>query len=154
MKKKSAVALSLIAVAALASGCATSFNGSYLVGERWFKTNLDTQPVTILGVDNWDTIEKRVLVEPGEHVVRVQALPVPGAPQETSSLKLDVKPCFTYYIVAVRENRISRGVHAAGRLRGTVGRLQSERGEEVVAACLCAMLGLPASIVGACDRHQ
>ena len=107
MKKKSAVALSLIAVAALASGCATSFNGSYLVGERWFKTNLDTQPVTILGVDNWDTVEKRVLVEPGEHVVRVQALPVPGAPQETSSLKLDVKPCFTYYIVAVRENRIT-----------------------------------------------
>jgi len=107
MKKKCAVALSLIAVAALASGCATSFNGSYLVGERWFKTNLDTQPVTILGVDNWDTVERRVLVEPGEHVVRVQALPVPGAPQETSSLKLDVKPCFTYYIVAVRENRIS-----------------------------------------------
>ena len=107
MKKKSVVALSLIAVAALASGCATSFNGSYLVGQRWYKSNMDTQPVIILGVDNWDTVERRVLVEPGEHVIRVQAPPVPGAPQETASLKLDVKPCFTYYIVAVRENRIT-----------------------------------------------
>lgn len=107
MNKKSAVASSLIAVAALAAGCATSFDGSYLVGYKWYKTNLDTQPVIILGVDNWDTTEKRVLVQPGEHVVRVQALPVPGAPQETASLKLDVKPCFTYYIVAVRANPIS-----------------------------------------------
>ena len=107
MNTRSAVASSLIAFAALASGCATSFDGSYLVGYRWYKTNIDTQPVIILGVDNWDTTERRVLVQPGEHVVRVQALPVPGAPQETASLKLDVKPCFTYYIVAVRENRIT-----------------------------------------------
>jgi len=104
MNKKYAVALSLIAAATMVSGCATSFNGSYLIGERWFRTNIDTQPVIILGVDDWDTTQKRVLVDPGEHVIRVQALPVPGAPWETASLKLDVKPCFTYYIVAVREN--------------------------------------------------
>jgi hypothetical protein len=89
---------------ALLSGCASSFHDSYLVGQRYFKTNIDTQPVIILGVDNWDTVERRVLVEPGERVVRVQALPVPGAPNELGQLKLDVKPCFTYYIVAVREN--------------------------------------------------
>ena len=47
-----------------------------------------------------------VLVEPGEHVILVQAMPTPGAPWETASFKLEVKPCFTYYIVAVRENRI------------------------------------------------
>ncbi len=107
MTTKCTVASSLIAVAALMSGCATSFDGSYLIGERYYRTNIDTQPVIILGVDNWDTTQRRVLVEPGEHVIRLQAMPVPGAPQETASFKLDVKPCFTYYIVAVRENRIA-----------------------------------------------
>jgi hypothetical protein len=96
----------LSAAAIVLSGCASSFHGSYLVGQRYFMSNLDTQPVLILGVDNWDTTERRVLVEPGEHVIRVQAMPVPGAPQETGALKLDVKPCFTYYIVAVRDTRI------------------------------------------------
>jgi hypothetical protein len=61
----------------------------------------------ILGVDNWDTTQRRVLVEPGVHVVRVQAMPVPGAPQETGELKVDIKPCYTYYIVAVRDTRIA-----------------------------------------------
>jgi hypothetical protein len=95
-----------LAGAALLSGCASSFHDSYLIGQRYFKTNIDTQPVIILGVDNWDTTERRVLVTPGERVIRVQALPVPGAPWETASLKLDVQPCFTYYIVAVRQNPI------------------------------------------------
>lgn len=107
MTKQQAILASLTAAAALLSGCASSFHGSYLVGQRYFKTNIDTQPVIILGVDNWDTTERRVLVEPGVHEIRVQAMPVPGAPQETGSLKLDVKPCFTYYIVAVRDNRIA-----------------------------------------------
>ena len=105
MKTKLSAA-ALLAGATLLAGCASSFHGSYLVGQRYFKTNIDTQPVIILGVDNWDTTERRVLVEPGERVIRVQAMPVPGAPQETGSLKLDVKPCFTYYIVAVRQNRM------------------------------------------------
>jgi hypothetical protein len=107
MMKKPLAATSMFAAAALLSGCASSFHDSYLVGQRWFKTNIDTQPVIILGVDNWDTTQRRVLVTPGEHVIRVQALPVPGAPQETGALKLDIKPCFTYYIVAVRANRIA-----------------------------------------------
>jgi hypothetical protein len=93
--------------AALLSGCATSFHSSYLVGQRYFKTNIDTQPVIILGVDDWDTTQHRVLVDPGVRTIRVQAMPVPGAPWETAALKLDVKPCFTYYIVAVRENPIA-----------------------------------------------
>ena len=79
MTTKSAVASSLIAVA-LMSGCATPFHDSWLIGERYYKTNLDTQPVIILGVDNQDTTQRRVLVEPGEHVIRVQATPTPGAP--------------------------------------------------------------------------
>lgn len=107
MKRSHAVAATMVAAAAVLSGCASSFHGSYLVGQRWYKTNIDTQPVIILGVDNWDTTERRVLVEPGQRVIRVQALPVPGAPNETGALKLDVKPCFTYYIVAVRQNPIT-----------------------------------------------
>jgi hypothetical protein len=95
--------------AAALSGCASSFHDSYLVGQRYFKSNIDTQPVIILGVDDRDTTQRRVLVEPGSRVVRVQALPVPGAPQETGSLKLDVQPCFSYYIVAVRENPLQAG---------------------------------------------
>jgi hypothetical protein len=106
MTVKTALA-ALLAAATLLSGCASSFHGSYLVGQRYYMTNIDTQPVLILGVDNWDTTDRRVLVEPGEHVIRVQAMPVPGAPQEVGELKLDVKPCFTYYIVAVRDNRIA-----------------------------------------------
>lgn len=102
----------LVLMTALASGllgaCAsTPFSSSYLVGDRYFKTPIDTQPVIILGVDNWDTTLRRVLVDPGERTVRVQALPVPGAPQQTATLKLDVRPCFTYYIVAVRANPIT-----------------------------------------------
>jgi hypothetical protein len=105
MKIKSGPAALMIAAASLLSGCASSsFDGSYLVGNRYFRANMDTQPVIILGVDDWDTTERRVLVEPGMRVIRVQAMPVPGAPNETAALKLDVKPCFTYYIVAVREN--------------------------------------------------
>ncbi len=107
MMKMPIAAVSTVAAAAVLSGCASSFHDSYLVGQRYFKTNIDTQPVIIMGVDNWDTTERRVLVTPGEHVIRVQALPVPGAPQETGEFKLDVQPCFTYYIVAVRDNRIA-----------------------------------------------
>jgi hypothetical protein len=107
MQAKTSIAAALTGTAVLLSGCASSFHGSYLVGERWFKTSIDTQPVIILGVDGRDTTMKRVLVDPGLREIRVQAMPVPGAPNETRSFTLEVKPCFTYYIVAVRENRIA-----------------------------------------------
>jgi hypothetical protein len=107
MMNKQIAAISMVAATGVLSGCASSFHGSYLVGQRYFKTNIDTQPVIILGIDDWDTTQRRTLVEPGVHLIRVQAMPVPGAPQETGSFKLDVKPCFTYYIVAVRENPIT-----------------------------------------------
>ena len=78
---------------------------SRLVADRRALLQDRHQPVIILGVDDLDTTQRRVLVEPGEHVIRVQATPTPGAPWETASFKLDVKPCFTYYIVAVRRTR-------------------------------------------------
>jgi hypothetical protein len=99
--------LALVAGAALLSGCATTHQPSYVIGERWFKASMDTEPVIILGIDNWDTLQRRTLVDPGPHVIRVQAMPVPGAPHEVGQLTLDVKPCVTYYIVAVRPNRLT-----------------------------------------------
>jgi hypothetical protein len=107
MGKKTAVTATLVIAAAVLSGCASSFHGSYLVGQRYFKARIDTQPVTILGVDDRDTTMRRVLVDPGVRVVRVQAPPVPGAPDATGQLTIDVQPCFTYYIVAVRANRLT-----------------------------------------------
>ncbi len=104
MRTKPIAACALGAAIVALSGCASTFTDSYLVGERWFKADMNTTPVIILGVDDWDTVERRVLITPGVHVVRVQALPVPGAPNETAALKLDVKPCTQYYIVAWREN--------------------------------------------------
>jgi len=95
----------LVLSVALLGGCAST--PSYVVGDRWFKANMDTEPVIILGIDNFDTVQRRTLVDPGVHVIRVQAMPVPGAPQELGQLTVDVKPCFTYYIVAERPNRLT-----------------------------------------------
>jgi hypothetical protein len=106
MQTKIRMAAAVTATALLA-GCASSFHGSYLVGERWFKTSIDTQPVIILSVDGRDTTMRRVLVDPGVREIRVQAMPAPGAPNETRTFTLDVKPCYTYYIVAVRETAIT-----------------------------------------------
>ncbi len=104
---KTRLAIGLLTAASLLAGCATPFQGSFLVGERFFKARMDTQPVIILSVDGRDTTQRRVLVDPGARLVRVQAPPVPGAPSETATLKIDVKPCMTYYIVAVRPNRLT-----------------------------------------------
>jgi len=102
--KTKAVAAGVLGAAVLTlSGCASTFTNSYLVGERYFKADANTSPVIILGVDDWDTLERRVLITPGPHVVRVQAPGVPGAPNMTASLKLDVQPCMQYYIVAWRQ---------------------------------------------------
>lgn len=103
MKTKLLAAATLGAAALALSGCASTFDGSFLVGERYFRADANTSPVIILGVDDWDTLQRRVPVEPGPRVVRVQAPPVPGAPNPTASLKLDVKPCMQYYIVAWRQ---------------------------------------------------
>jgi hypothetical protein len=107
MNARLLLTMSLISGSAALAGCATSFEGSFLVGERFWRARMDTQPVIILGVDDRDTTQRRVLVEPGVRVVRVQAPPVPGAPNETAALKIDVKPCHIYYIVAQRANRLT-----------------------------------------------
>jgi hypothetical protein len=101
---KGRVSAAALLAATLLGGCASSFHESYLIGERYFQTNIDTHPVIILGVDGTDYLQRRILVTPGLRAIRVQAPPVPGAPNETASFSVDVQPCFTYYIVAVRAN--------------------------------------------------
>jgi len=98
----------VLPLAALAlAGCASTFHGSYVVGERYFKTSIDTSSVIVLSIDGTDTLQRRTLVDPGVRQIAVQAPPVPGAPNETATFTVDIKPCHTYYIVAVRANPIS-----------------------------------------------
>ena len=87
------------------SGCAsTGFHYSELVGKRYFKTNLDTYPVLILSVDGRSFVGVPVQVDAGERSVLLQGPPTTVDLQLTQTMKLDVKPCTRYYLVAVKQN--------------------------------------------------
>jgi hypothetical protein len=98
-----------IAAAALASllaGCASStgFHYSELVGQRYFKTNIDTYPVLILSVDGRSIVGTPIQVDAGERSVLLQGPPTTVDLQLTQTMKLDVKPCTRYYLVAVKQS--------------------------------------------------
>ncbi|HMN76219.1 MAG TPA: hypothetical protein PKC97_09150 [Burkholderiaceae bacterium] len=100
---------SRIAAAALASllaGCASStgFHYSELVGKRYFKTNIDTYPVLILSVDGRSIVGTPIQVDAGERSVLLQGPPTTVDLQLTQTMKLDVKPCTRYYLVAVKQS--------------------------------------------------
>ena len=99
---------SRIATAALAlllSGCAsTGFHYTELAGQRYFKTNLDTYPVLILSVDGRSFVGVPVQVDAGERSVLLQGPPTTVDLQLTQTMKLDVKPCTRYYLVAVKQS--------------------------------------------------
>ena len=98
------VALGIVALA----GCATTeYHYSQLYGQRYYKTPLDTYPVTIVRVDGKDTTLRPVLVDPGLRRITVQG-PPGGASRlgEEREFALDVRPCTRYYLVAVRDNRL------------------------------------------------
>ena len=94
------------ALALLLAGCAsTGYHYSQLVGKRYFKTNIDTYPVLILEVDGRSFVGGvPVLVDPGKHDVLLQGPPTMVDLQLTQTMKLDVKPCTRYYLVAVKQN--------------------------------------------------
>ena len=96
-----------LALAALAAGCASSF--SRLDGERYYRTNLDTYPVTVTHVDGKSTaLRSPVLVEAGRHEVTVQAMPTPAQRVgESRTITLDVAPCTRYWLVAVKPGPLS-----------------------------------------------
>ena len=78
---------------------------SFVTGERYFKSNMRTYPVTIMSVDGRDTTLKSILVQPGQRVLRLQGAPPPGwrwGPDEFFTL--DVQPCTRYWIVAFKAN--------------------------------------------------
>lgn len=98
--------LMVAAVALAAAGCATNF--SYIDGNRYFKTPINTASVIVLDVDGRSEIRNPVMVEPGVRVVRVQGPAAPGFRfGQDRILTLDVKPCTRYYLAALRPNSIS-----------------------------------------------
>lgn len=98
----------LVATVALAAaGCATNF--SYIDGNRFFKSELNTHSVIVLDVDGRSQVRNPVMVEPGVRVVRVQGPAAPGFRfGQDRTLTIDVKPCTRYYLKAVTPNAISQ----------------------------------------------
>jgi hypothetical protein len=93
--------------AALFAGCSTPY--SQLLGYRYYRTPIDTYPVSITRVDDRGYARLPVLIEPGSHQVTVQAPPAAGfAYGNSQTFTLDVKPCTRYYLVAVKSNRLSQ----------------------------------------------
>lgn len=106
--KRLTLFLSVLALAACAVDPDSRYvagESSFVTGERYFKSNMRTYPVTIMSVDGRDTTLKWVLVQPGKRVLRLQGAPPPGwrwGPDEFYTL--DVQPCTRYWIVAFKPN--------------------------------------------------
>ena len=103
--------LSGLALIALLPGCAsTNYHYSELLGERYFRANMDTYPVFIREVDRKGyTGRAPVLVEPGRHILLVQGPATRVDTYETREFVLDVAPCARYYIVAEKTSRLEAG---------------------------------------------
>ncbi len=96
-------ALAVAAAVALGGCASTGFHYSQIVGTRYFKTNIDTYPVSINEVDGRSYLGNApVLVDPGLRKVVVQGPPTFVDLALTRSIELDVKPCTRYYLVAVK----------------------------------------------------
>lgn len=93
----------------LLSACAsTGYHYSELVGERYYKTPIDTYPLIISKVDGKSTMRGPVRVDPGQRSITFQGPPggtgARGA--EELTVTMDIKPCTRYYIVAQKDNRL------------------------------------------------
>jgi hypothetical protein len=99
----------LFASVALLAGCASGgYHYSQLDGHRYYKAPIDTHPVLIVRVDGSDTILSPAPVEPGLRKVTVQGPPtVTSRYGEQRTIELNVAPCTRYYLVAVKDNRLS-----------------------------------------------
>jgi hypothetical protein len=92
----------------LTAGCAGPAY-SELWGYRYYVTPIDTYPVAVTAIDGEGYLQQPVRVEPGKHVISVQA--PPGGGQNVGSVRkieMDVKPCYRYYLVAVKDNRLAQ----------------------------------------------
>ncbi|MEO8188094.1 MAG: hypothetical protein ABI580_12105 [Burkholderiaceae bacterium] len=98
---------SITAIAVLAGCSTTPF--SYIDGRRYFQAEMNSYSVIVLDVDGRSDTRNPVMVEPGRHVIRVQAPAEAGfAYGETRAITLDVKPCTRYYLKAVKENQLKQ----------------------------------------------
>jgi hypothetical protein len=107
MRARIGVIASAALAATVVSGCASSYHYSQLYGTRYFKTDIETYPVIITEVDGKSTMTGiPVLVDAGMRTIVVQGPRTFVDLYETRSIKLDVKPCTRYYLVAVKPNRL------------------------------------------------
>jgi hypothetical protein len=95
--------------AALLAGCASGgYHYSQLDGHRYYRSSIDTHPVLIVRVDGSDTALSPAPVEPGVRKVTVQGPPTATSRYgEQRTIELNVAPCTRYYLVAVKDNRLS-----------------------------------------------
>jgi len=102
MKVASMSSSLVLAAAALLAGCAGGgYHYSQLDGHRYFRA-------TIVRVDGSDTVLSPVPVEPGLRKVTVQGPPtVTSRYGEQRTIELSIAPCTRYYLVAVKDNRLS-----------------------------------------------
>jgi len=109
MKLASVSLPTLLAVVAALAGCASGgYHYSQLDGHRYFRSSIDTHSVQIVRVDGKDSVFSPVLVEPGQRKVTVQGPPTPTSRYgDERTIELSVAPCTRYYLVAVKDNRLS-----------------------------------------------
>ena len=99
--------VSLLIAAALSACAGLPQPFSQLDGHRYHRTPIDTHAVQIVRVDQRDTLDSPVFVEPGIRQVTVQG-PPGGAHRvgDQRTTELNVAPCTRYYLVAVKPNRL------------------------------------------------
>lgn len=94
------ISTTIVVLGACASA-SDNFHYSQVVGDRYFKTNIDTYPVDIAAVDGRNYLGRMpVLVDPGVRQIVVQGPPTVVDLRLTRDIALDVKPCTRYYLVA------------------------------------------------------
>ena len=99
----------LLAAVLAATGCAIPYtNNSELVGTRYHKAEIDTYPVMVTSVDGVSTpVRQRIWVEPGMREIEVEDPIHSGLPSSVKRFRLEVQPCTRYYLVAVKDTRLS-----------------------------------------------
>lgn len=101
--------ISTVAIAGLAAAttaCTTPY--SELYGSRYYRTPIDTYPVSVISVDGEYFLRQPARIEPGARRVTVQGPPtVAQSTGKQQTLTLEVKPCTRYYLVAQKANRLS-----------------------------------------------
>ena len=98
--------LAMTALAAATTACTTPY--SELYGSRYYRTPIDTYPLTVISVDGEHFLRQPARIDPGARRVTVQGPPtVAQHIGKQQTVTLDVKPCTRYYLVAQKPNRLS-----------------------------------------------